>query len=189
MDKTRCEICGTEMTGFQCNKCGWVMVHLPQNAPQKLKEIINNLKTKMKESHRQNSDNQKKISEMRSENQKLNETIKTDKEKIKEIQLQIEEINRSNKDLKNINFRIREENDRLNRDKASIEQQLSGAQLRIEERSGKYILFDTSGSVRRGNGSPIGKSGIELTDGYVFCIGDVRFRVTVPEFNIDNLKI
>ena len=64
----------------------------------------------------------------------------------------------------------------------------SGAQLKIIEEYGKYRLYDVSGVVRRSNGTAIGKSGIELYDGYVFHIGDVSFKVSTPEFNFDNLN-
>jgi predicted RNase H-like nuclease (RuvC/YqgF family) len=64
----------------------------------------------------------------------------------------------------------------------------AGAQLRIIEEYGKYRLYDVSGIVRRSNGTAIGKSGIELYDGYVFHIGDVSFKVSTPEFNFDNLN-
>ena len=62
-----------------------------------------------------------------------------------------------------------------------------GAQIRVTEKNGKYILYDECGVVRRSNGAAIGKSGIELYDGYIFQIGEVLFKVQTPEFNIDNL--
>lgn len=63
----------------------------------------------------------------------------------------------------------------------------AGAQIRIAENNGKYTLYDVSGVVRRSNGNVIGKSGIELYDGYIFHIGELSFKVNAPEFNIDNL--
>lgn len=63
----------------------------------------------------------------------------------------------------------------------------SDAQIRIAENNGRYILYDVSGIVHRSNGNSIGKSGIELYDGYIFHIGELSFKVKAPEINIDNL--
>ena len=65
----------------------------------------------------------------------------------------------------------------------------AGAQLRIIEKHGKYRLQDTSGLVCRANGQSIGEHGIELYDGYVFKVGNVRFTVTVPELDITNINL
>lgn len=65
----------------------------------------------------------------------------------------------------------------------------TGAQLRIIEEHGKYRLQDTSGLVCRANGQSIGEHGIELYDGYVFKVGNVRFTVTVPELDITNINL
>jgi len=65
----------------------------------------------------------------------------------------------------------------------------TGAQLRIIEEHGKYTLQDTSGLVCRANGQSIGEHGIELYDGYVFKVGNVRFTVTVPELDITNINL
>lgn len=63
----------------------------------------------------------------------------------------------------------------------------NGAQIYITENNGKYKLYDVAKVVRRSNGAVIGNSGIELYDGCIFDIGDITFKVSVPEFNIDNL--
>lgn len=63
----------------------------------------------------------------------------------------------------------------------------NGAQIYVTENNGKYKLYDVAKVVRRSNGAVIGNSGIELYDGCIFDIGDITFKVSVPEFNIDNL--
>ncbi len=65
----------------------------------------------------------------------------------------------------------------------------AGAQIRIAENNGKYTLYDAAGVVHRANGSIIGKSGIELYDGYIFHIGELSFKVNTPDINIDNLTL
>lgn len=64
---------------------------------------------------------------------------------------------------------------------------VNGAQIYVTENEGKYKLYDVAKVVRRSNGTVIGNSGIELYDGCIFDIGDITFKVSVPEFNIDSL--
>lgn len=54
MTKIKCEVCETEISGSQCLNCGWILVHLPQSAPQKIREMYSLQTSKMKAAYELN---------------------------------------------------------------------------------------------------------------------------------------
>lgn len=90
-----------------------------------------------------------------------------------------------NKSLKAENDAIHAELEQIKRNPPT----LPGAQIRVTENNGKYTLHDAAGIVHRQNGEKIGRSGIELYNGYVFKIGKLSFTVGAPEIDFDNLII
>ena len=207
MAKIICKVCGKEMSGNQCEECGWVLVRLPQNAPSSLRDLYDRQTSKMKELRDKDVQNQQRIASLQNEIQQKRNEISGKEDELRKVRTddaasrrkaeQLESANETQRREHDRELRqVRSENERLQReieraakDAAAAQRQLSGAQLRIEGNGGRFTLFDTSGQVRRSNGSLIGKSGIELYDGYVFSIGKAQFTVNVPDFDFDNLNL
>lgn len=97
----------------------------------------------------------------------------------------VQRLSSRNKALKDEVARVKAELSSLKQNPPSA----NGAQIRIEKSYGKYKLYDAAGVVRRDNGTVIGKSGIELYDGCAFDIDELSFRVSAPEFDLDNLVL
>ena len=214
----RCDICGNILTKGICSNCGWVQIIFPNIVPPEITDFNTLRKNAAKNLHKKRSDFEVSSKQMEekyatelSKNKKIEQDLNDSRIKEQATKKENERnktlLEKANKELSSLQYKnqglvdnvqsltsqnqsLKTERDLALKEIEKLKQNppVSGAQLKIIEEYGKYRLYDVSGVVRRSNGTAIGKSGIELYDGYVFHIGDVSFKVSTPEFNFDNLK-
>lgn len=216
MSMDKCKVCGGDLnlSDSFCPQCGFEHHILPEpvsNEVRMYEEKRINACKKVWEEHKQGYENLKKnyeaeVSKNKKIEQDLNDSRIKEQATKKENERNKTLLEKANKELSSLHYKnqglvdnvqsltsqnqsLKTERDLALKEIEKLKQNppASGAQLKIIEEYGKYRLYDVSGVVRRSNGTAIGKSGIELYDGYVFYIGDVSFKVSTPEFNIDNL--
>ena len=218
MSMDKCKVCGGDLnlSDSFCPQCGFEHHILPEPVSEEVKRYEEKrIKAYKKawEEHKQGYENLKKNYEAEvSKNKTLEQSFKEEKAKTRAAEQEKErlkgqvdkvqkELDSAKKEMQGLvdkvqrlisqNRSLQTELDNALRKIEQLKQNppvSAGAQLRITEEYGKYRLYDVTGIVRRSNGTAIGKSGIELYDGYVFHIGDVSFKVSTPEFNFDNLN-
>lgn len=217
MSMDKCKVCGGDLnlSDSFCPKCGFEHHILPEPVSNEVRiyeeKRIKACK-KVWEEHNQGVERFKKNYEAEvSKNKTLEDNLKEEKAKTRAAEQEKErlkgqvdkvqkELDSAKKEMQGLvdkvqrlisqNRSLQTELDNALRKIEQLKQNppvSGGAQIRVTEKNGKYILYDEGGIVRRSNGAAIGKSGIELYDGYIFQIGEVLFKVQTPEFNIDNL--
>ena len=215
-EQNRCSICGSNIVNGVCAVCGWVQIIFPNQVPLEItdfdtqrKEIARNLYKGACTSKKETEELRRTIDAEVSKSKTLEDCLKEEKAKTRVVEKerlrdQADKATKELASLKDVNQRMVKDAQRMISQIKSLEEERDrvlnelkhlknnppvsgGAQIRVTEKNGKYILYDEGGIVRRSNGAAIGKSGIELYDGYIFQIGEVLFKVQTPEFNIDNL--
>lgn len=217
MSMDKCKVCGRDLnlSDSFCPQCGFEYHILPEPVSNEIRKYeekrINACKTLWEKHSVEIKKLQKTYDEGVYKIETLEQSFKEEKAKTRAAEQEKEryrdQADKATKELaslKDVNQRMVKDAQRMIFQIKSLEEERDrvlnelkhlknnppvsgGAQIRVTEKNGKYILYDEGGIVRRSNGAAIGKSGIELYDGYIFQIGEVLFKVQTPEFNIDNL--